>query len=141
MEQRISFITIGVEDLEKMKVFYRDTLGWPPIKDSDGIVFFRMNGFIFGLFPADELAEDIGVHHDGQGFKRVTLAINLRSEQEVDNTFKYLREKGVRIVRPPEKVFWGGYRGYFADPEDNYWEIAFNPFLELDNEGNALMHR
>ena len=84
------------------------------------------------LFPADELAEDIGIPQDGHGFKRITLAINFRSEKEVDEAADEMRKKGVKIVLQPERVFWGGYRGYIADPEDNYWELAYNPQLLPD---------
>lgn len=140
LKQRLSFLTFGVKDLEKMKAFYKEVLGWETMKEDGGIVFFKMNGFIFGLFPSDELAEDIGVNGEGAGFKRFSVAINFNSEKAVDEAFDALRKKGVRIVREPEKVFWGGYRGYFADIEDNYWELAFNPFLKLDDEGNVLKH-
>ena len=132
MQQRLSFLTIGVNDLEKMKNFYVEKFGWQTMSDNDGIVFFKLNGFVLGLYPADALAEDIGVPQDGSGFKRITTAINFSSEKEVDDVFAELEKKGVRIVKPPAKVFWGGYSGYIADIEDNYWEFAFNPFLETD---------
>src|ERR1700741_2474299 len=119
MEQRLSFITLGVNDLEKVRDFYKNAFGWNPIKDSDGIVFFKLNGFILSLFPANELAEDATVAIDGQGFKRFTLAICMRSEQEVNTLFDDLKQKGVKIVKAPGKVFWGGYSGYVADIEDN----------------------
>ncbi|MCC6460780.1 MAG: VOC family protein [Saprospiraceae bacterium] len=141
MEQRLSFITLGVQDLDRMKRWYTEVFGWTPLKNSDGIVFFRLNGCILGLFPAHELAEDIGVPAAGQGFKRFTLAVCYRSEEAVDAVFAALRQKGARIVLEPERVFWGGYRGYIADLEDNYWEIACNPFLDLDAEGNVMTHR
>ena len=79
MQQRLSFLTIGVNDLEQMKNFYIEKFGWQPMKDNDGIVFFKLNGFILGLFPANELAEDIGISQDGSGFKRITTAINFSS--------------------------------------------------------------
>lgn len=141
MEQRISFITIGVHNLETMKTWYARVFGWTPIKDCDGICFFRLNGCIFGLYPADELAADIGINQDGTGFKRFTLAINLLSKDDVDDRFAELRKAGARVILEPEEVFWGGYRGYIADPEDNYWELAYNPFLTLDDSGNVITHR
>ena len=142
MDQRLSFVTLGVQDLDRMKDWYTRMFGWTPLKDSDGIVFFRLNGFILGLFPAHELAEDIGLPAAGaEGFKRMTLAVCYPSEAAVDAVFDALRQKGVRIVRAPERVFWGGYRGYIADIEDNYWEIAFNPFLDLDADLNVVTHR
>lgn len=140
MDQRLTFFTFGVHDLEAMKNFYVEKFGWKTLKDENGIVFFRLNGFIFGLYPVDELAEDVGVAQDGKGFKQFSLAINCRSEKEVDDTFAQLKAKGVKIIKAPEKVFWGGYRGYIADIENNYWEIAYNPFLEMDAEGNVKGH-
>ncbi len=141
MKQRINFITIGVKDLGKMKAFYRDIFGWNIMKDTGGIVFFKMNGLILGLFPEDELAEDIKIKNDGAGFKRISLAINFHSEKEVDEVFEELNQKGIKVMKAPEKVFWGGYSGYVSDIEDNYWELAFNPFLEMDANGNVLSHQ
>ena len=141
MEQRLNFVTIGVKDLGEMKTWYIEKFGWTPLKDTGGIVFFKLNGLLLGLFPADELADDIGVPQDGKGFKRFTLAINFNSQEEVDNIFETLRKKEVKIVKEPAKVFWGGYSGYIADPENNYWELAHNPFLEMDQEGNVVTHQ
>src|SRR3972149_9712940 len=141
MKQLLNFITLGVDDLDKVKKFYQEKFGWTPLKDSDGISFFKLNGFILGLFPNNELAKDAGVPDDGRGFKRFTLAINFKTEQEVDKAFDDLKQKGVKIIKAPEKVFWGGYRGYIADIENNLWEIAYNPFLELDSEGNVVTHK
>lgn len=141
MQQRLSFLTLGVKDLDKMKHFYKEKFGWTTLKDSDGIVFFKLNGFILGLYPVDELAEDIRIKQDSKGFKGFTLAINFRTEKEVDAIFETLRKKDVDIVKEPVKVFWGGYSGYVADIEDNYWEIACNPFLELDKDGNVVTHQ
>jgi uncharacterized glyoxalase superfamily protein PhnB len=81
------------------------------------------------------------VSDDGKGFKRFTMAINLDSEQAIDSLFEDLKKKGVKIIKSPEKVFWGGYRGYVADIEDNYWEFAFNPYLSLDKDGNVKEHQ
>ncbi|MGF7232917.1 VOC family protein [Arachidicoccus sp.] len=130
LNQKISFITIGVKDLQKMKSFYKDILGWQTEKDEDGIVFFKMNdGLIFSLFPESELADDIGTIHTSDAYKNFSFAINLPSQKEVDDFFQILMEKKVAIQKMPEPVFWGGYRGYFADPENNFWEIAYNPFI------------
>lgn len=142
MEQRITFITLGVQDLDVMKNFYRNKFGWTTLRE-EGIVFFRLNGVILGLFPAEELAADAGIEelHPVAGFRGFTMAINFRSREEVDDRFTELRDKGVRIICPPEEVFWGGYRGYVADPEDNLWELAWNPFLDMDESGNVIDHR
>lgn len=138
MQQSISFITLGVKDLEKMKQFYQKDFGWTPIKDSAKIVFFQLNGIILGLFPEDELAKDAGIKNDGHGFKRFTLAINVANEQKVDQLFSEFKQKKVKIIKPPEKVFWGGYSGYIADIENNLWEIVYNPFIQLDDYGNVI---
>ncbi|MDX1958405.1 MAG: VOC family protein [Leptospiraceae bacterium] len=134
MKQTISFFTIGVRDLKLMSKFYMEVFEWKPMKDDyEGILFFQMKGLIFALFPEDELAADIGTVSDGKGFKRFTCAINFKSEAEVDEKFNQLVSKGAKILKSPEKVYWGGYRGYIADPEDNYWELAYNPFIELED--------
>jgi uncharacterized protein len=137
MEQRLNFITLGVKDLQTMRSFYIEKFGWKPMQDDEGIVFFRLNGMVLALYPEDELAEDIGIFDSGAGFKRFSISVNFDSEKEVDEAFQKLISNGVRPVRLPEKVFWGGYRGYIADPENNYWELAYNPFLALDGDGNV----
>jgi len=139
MEQRLTFITLGAKNLDSLKNFYVDKFKWTPIK-TDGIVFFKMNGFILALFPADELAKDANAQPSAPGFKQFTLAINYHSEKEVDSIFATLEKRGVKVVKQPQKASWGGYSGYVADSEDNLWEIAYNPFLEMDAEGNAGGH-
>ncbi len=139
--QRLSFVTLGVRDLQRSLAFYASILGWQTMKESPQIVFLKLNGIVLGLFPATELATDAGVSAEGSGFARFTLAINLRSEAEVDGAFAALGEKGVSIPQPPARVEWGGYRGYFADPDGHLWELAYNPFVELDSEGNLLWHK
>jgi catechol 2,3-dioxygenase-like lactoylglutathione lyase family enzyme len=140
MPPLLSLVTLGVHDLDAMKRFYIEKFGWIPLKDSDGIVFFKLNGLLLGLFPKEELAEDAGVPAEGQGFKGFSLAVCLRSEREVDAMFEELEKKGAPIVKKPEKVFWGGYRGYAADVERNLWEIAYNPFMTLDERGGVVSH-
>lgn len=97
-----------------------------------------MNGILFSLYPREKLAEDATVNPIGNGFKGFSLAYNTRSKIEVDALFENLKSKGVKIIKQPEEVFWGGYSGYIADPDDNLWEIAFNPFLPLDEHGSTL---
>lgn len=140
MKQLLHFITLGVRDLDLMKTWYMQKFGWKPMKDENGIVFFKLNGFILALFPANELAEDIGVSNDGKGFKKISLAINFNSESEVDEAIDDLKKKGVKIVKEPQKVFWGGYHAYVVDAEENYWELAYNPFLKMDEDGNVASH-
>ena len=140
MKQLIHFITLGVNDLDAMKKFYIEKFGWTPLKDDQAIVFFKLNGFILSLFADEELAKDAGVQHEKHKYKGFTLAINFRSEQEVDKAFSDMKGKNVHVVKEPEKVFWGGYSGYVEDIEHNLWELAFNPFLEMDEKDNVVTH-
>lgn len=140
MQPVLNFITIGVKDLEGAKRFYIEKFGWTPLKDDQGVVFFKLNGFIFSLVPVSELAADAGATPGGSGFRGFTLSINFNSEQEVSHAINDLKKKGVKIVREPAKVFWGGFRGYIEDAEGNLWELAHNPFLQLDEDGNVVTH-
>jgi hypothetical protein len=133
MEQRITFITLGVNDLNTSIDFYENKFGWKRSEMSSGdIVFYELNGISLALYPLTELAKDATVDASGSGFKGFTIAHNTRSEEEVNTLIQSLREKGVQIVKEPQKVFWGGYSSYIADPDGNLWEIAFNPFLKMD---------
>jgi uncharacterized protein len=140
MEQRITLITLGVRNLQRSKDFYQNIFGWQPLESSnERIVFFQLNGIQLALFPQESLADDAGVEADGKGFRGFSLAYNVGSGQEVDELFASLESKGVQVLKQPGKVFWGGYSGYVADPDDNLWEIAYNPFLPLDKHGNTLL--
>jgi catechol 2,3-dioxygenase-like lactoylglutathione lyase family enzyme len=138
MEQRLTIVTLGVSDLKKSTTFYTDLFGWEKLPSSnDDITFIRLNGILVSLYGREKLAEDATIDPQGQGFKGFTLAYNTRSKEEVDQLIADLESKGVQIVKRPQEVFWGGYSGYIADPDNNLWEIAFNPFLPLDNAGNV----
>jgi len=133
MKQRITFITLGVKDLQTSIDFYENKFGWKRSPMSTGdIVFFELNGFSLSLYPREELAKDATLDSVGSGFKGFTMAYNTRSEDEVNALIQLLREKGVTIVKEPQKVFWGGYSSYIADPDGFLWEIAFNPFLKIE---------
>lgn len=139
MEQRLTIVGLGVNDLETSNQFYEKIFGWQKLPSSnESISFFQLNGILLSLYPREKLAEDAQVSHEGSGFKGFTLAYNTRAKEEVDSLINELETKGVTIVKEPEEVFWGGYSSYIADPDGNLWEIAFNPFLPLDENGNAV---
>ncbi|MCR8546547.1 VOC family protein [Salipiger sp. P9] len=130
MEQRISLITLGVRDLEGAAAFY-EALGWVRTEGPGGVIAFDLLGQTLGLFGLDALAEDIGLPVDELGRGALTLAHNLRSKAEVDALMSRAEAVGARILKVPQEVFWGGYHGYFADPDGHIWEIAYNPFSPL----------
>jgi uncharacterized protein len=137
MKQYLHIITLGVKDLSRSRSFYTETLGWSPSSASnDGVAFFQAGGVVLSLYPRNALAEDAFIGSEGSGFGGVSLAYNTRSEHEVDEVIEDLRLKGVTILKPPQKAFWGGYHAYFADPDGNPWEVAFNPYFLFDNAGN-----
>lgn len=139
MEQRLTLITIGAEDVQQLTSFYVDVFNWSPLPNSnEEITFFQLNGFQLGIFGREALAEDAQVSAEGGGFKGFSLAYNLQSKDEVDELFKELKSKSVNVLKEPQEVFWGGYSGYIADPEDNLWEIAFNPHMKFDEDGNVI---
>lgn len=142
MEQRMSLITLGVADLPRAVAFYEDALGWKPEPGPPGVVFFDLNGVVFALWPHDDLAKDMGVAADSvPAYRGYALAHNVRSEAEVDAIFTQLETKGARIVKQPQKTFWGGYSGYFSDPDGHTWEIAHNPFWTIRKDGRVSMIR
>ena len=136
MEPRINVITLGVRDFDRSLAFYRDGLGWEAHVQGD-LALFSINGMIFALYPRESLADDANVPARETGFPGFTLAYLTRNEAEVDATLKKAGSVGARIVKPGQKTFWGGYSGYFADPDEYLWEIAFNPFWKLDRKGRV----
>ena len=139
MQQKVTIIGLGVSDLEKSTRFYEENFGWTKTEASnENISFFQLNGILLSLYPSDKLAEDATVNPEGSGFKGFTLAHNVNSEKEVDTIIEGLRSKGVNIVKEPQKVFWGGYSSYIEDLDGVLWEIAYNPFMTMDEQGNVL---
>jgi uncharacterized protein len=128
MEPRVSFITLGVRDLERATSFYRDVLRLPQLPSPAGVVaFFEMGRTWLSLFPREDLAADAGVSSEGGGFPGFALAHNVRAIEEVDRLLAEAAAGGGRIVRPGHDTDWGGYAGYFADPDGFLWEVAWNP--------------
>ncbi|PCI85713.1 MAG: glyoxalase [Hyphomicrobiales bacterium] len=136
MQARMSMITLGVADLPRARAFYKDGLGLPllDLGDGDEVAFFNLNGTWLGLFPWDELAKDAGipvedfVPQKDSMFRGVTVGHNLISEAAVDAQMDEAVEAGATLVKRPQKVFWGGYSGYFKDLDGHLWELAHNPF-------------
>jgi catechol 2,3-dioxygenase-like lactoylglutathione lyase family enzyme len=132
MEARISLITLGVSDLERSLRFYQEGLGLPRREGPDGIAFFETRGTWLSLYPRESLAEDATVSAEGSGFAGFTLAHNVGSPEEVDATLQQAVDAGARLRKPGQKVFWGGYSGYFADPDGFLWEVAWNPHFTIE---------
>lgn len=130
LEQRISLITLGVRDKARAAAFY-DALGWQRAPGPEGVIAYDLLGQTLGLFELEELAKDIGVPVETLGHGGLTLAHNLRSRAEVEDLLARAEAAGAKILKPAQEVFWGGYHGYFADPEGHVWEIAHNPLSPL----------
>ncbi|SHF93985.1 hypothetical protein SAMN02745157_3138 [Kaistia soli DSM 19436] len=139
LSPRLSIVTLGVANVAKSRAFY-ESLGWRPSSASqEQIVFFQLSGVVLALFDRNHLADDATVAPAGDGFRAVTLAHNVASEAEVDAALAHVERCGARIVKPAAKVFWGGYSGYFADPDGHLWEVAFNPFISFDEAGRLVL--
>ena len=140
MEQRISVLTIGADDVPKMKRFYEQVLGWMPVAQNKDIVFFRLNGLLLSVCDRKMLAGFIGVRSEGSGFRPVTIGYNVGSKKEVLELFEQLKNK-VTILKEPTEPPFGGLFFYFTDVEENIIEVAFNPFVILDQDNNAIDHK
>jgi catechol 2,3-dioxygenase-like lactoylglutathione lyase family enzyme len=137
VEQRVSLVTLGVRDLERSERFYTD-LGWQRGNDGDDVVFFQCGGLVVALWDRDALAADSEVEDSG-GWGGVTLALNVRSPDEVDEVLGQAAAAGAVIGRPGAETFWGGYSGIFIDPDGHPWEIAHNPFWTVTDDGRTLL--
>ena len=129
MKPHITLITLGVGDLERSIEFYEQGLGLPRKAGPEGIAFFQTSSTMLSLYPRAKLAQDITVADDGTGFRAFALAHNVESPEAVDATLAEAVAAGATLVKPGQKVFWGGYSGYFTDPDGFYWEVAWNPYL------------
>lgn len=129
MKPRISMITLGVRNLSRAIEFYEQGLGFPRLDSPPSVAFFNLNGTWLGLFGREALAEDAHVSAEGSGFGAIALAHNVTCDKEVDETLELARKAGAEITKPGQKVFWGGYSGYFRDPDGHLWEVAHNPFM------------
>jgi uncharacterized protein len=139
VEPRISIVTLGVLDLDRAVRFYEGMGLKRNMKITEGVAFFQMGGVILALWLRSEFAKDAGVEDSKPGFSGVALAYNTRSEAEVDEVLAAAEQAGGRIVKPGQRVFWGGWTGYFADTEGNLGEVAHNPGFPIDDEGNISL--
>jgi catechol 2,3-dioxygenase-like lactoylglutathione lyase family enzyme len=152
MEQRLSVITLGVADLDRARRFYEEGLGWKASGEGSGeIVFFQTGASALALYPRAALAEEVNLPGGGDspggeagpdgvaGFAGVTLAHNVRHREDVDSTLREAEAAGAAILKPAQDAFWGGYSGYFADPDGHPWEVVWNPHWEMDEEGGVIL--
>jgi hypothetical protein len=140
VEPRLSLVTLGVADLARSRAFYETGLGWPASAASQGdVVFFPLGGGVLALFPRAALAADAAVEAQGSGFRGVTLAHNVRGEGEVETVLAAAVAAGARLVKPAQTAEWGGFSGYFADPDGHLWEVCWNPFFPLDARGALVL--
>ena len=136
MEQRLSIITLGVADLKRSREFY-ERLGWRrSMAQAEGVVFFQTGGMALALFPRHELAKDANIAADGQGFSGISLAYNARNREEVDSVLAEAEAAGGRLLKHAQQAVWGGYSGYFSDPDGFLWEVAWNPSFSVAEDGS-----
>ncbi|MDL5513318.1 VOC family protein [Arenibacter sp. M-2] len=140
MEQRISVLTIGADDLNAMKNFYGDVLGWTTVAENKDRAFYKLNGFLLSICDKKMLADFIGVDHKGQGFRSVTIGYNVNSKEEVLKLYDQLKDK-VKILKEPTEPPFGGLFFYFTDIEGNIIEIAQNSFVTLDENNHVIGHK
>jgi len=140
MKPRINFVTLGVADMARARAFY-ERLGLAASKASNPeVTFFDVNGTVLALFGHGSLAEDAGMAPaPAPAFRGMALAWNTASEAEADRILAHAEKAGGRLVKKARKVFWGGYSGYFADPDGHLWEVAYNPFFPLDENGRIKL--
>jgi len=139
MEQRVTLITLGVADLDASRSFY-ERLGWKrSVAAAEGVAFFQAGGVVLALYPRTDLARDLGVAFDPPAACPISVAQNVRSRDEVDRILAEAVAAGAKLLKPGADVFWGGYVGYFADPDGFTWEVAWNPYFPLDAEGRIAL--
>ena len=139
MEQRLSLITLGVSDLARARAFYEGGLGWTKRNPEDEVAFYQLNGLILALWTRPDLADDARVTDTGATFSVISIAFNTRSHDEVDEILTEAEAAGGTILKPGEEQPWGGYAGYFADPDGHPWEVAWNPGWSIDDAGHTSL--
>lgn len=136
--QRLTLITLGVKSLARSRKFYED-LGWAPAEATPAVVFYQMHGMALGLFGLKDLAVDQGRPEVPLGTGGFTLAQNYASAEDVDVAYGAAIDAGADPIKPPSKTYWGGYSGYYGDPDGHVWEIAFNPYWPLAEDGSLSL--
>ena len=135
MEQRITLVTLGVADLERARAFY-EGLGWKRANAHAEVAFYQAGGMVVALWSREDLAKDAGLDSEGRGFAGIALAYNTRSRDEVDAVLAEAEAAGGRILKAAAATPWGGYSGYFADPDNHLWEVAWNPDWPIADDGS-----
>jgi uncharacterized protein len=138
MEQRLSLVTLGVADLERSRRFYEDGLGWRRGNQHEEVAFYQLGGMVLALWKRDALAKDARLP-DAGGLGGIALAYNARTREEVDAVLAEAAAAGGKILKPAEAAFWGGYSGYFADPDGHPWEVAWNPDWSIAADGGVRL--
>lgn len=136
---RMTVITLGVADLARATAFYREIFATPPITQYEGVTFIPLPGVWLSLYPQEKLAEDLGEKVKlpaGGTFRGFTLAYNARSKEEIMSIFVRAADAGAHIAKAPQDTFWGGFSGYFSDPDGNYWEVAWGPMFDFSEHGD-----
>lgn len=140
---RVNIITLGVKNMSDSLKFYRDGLGFKTSvnENNPDIVFFQNGGTKLALYPLEELAKDINEFEPpvGNGFSGITLAYNAKSIEEVDRMIEQAERAGGKVVKKPQRVSWGGYSGYFTDPNGYYWEVAYGEMWEFDDQDMLII--
>jgi catechol 2,3-dioxygenase-like lactoylglutathione lyase family enzyme len=140
MRQKFNLITLGVDDLERSLNFYEKGLGWKKSgKSMDDLALFPLGGITLALYPRQELGKDATLEYQSTEFSGIAISYNAKSEKEVDEILEQVAKLGATIIKPAQKVFWGGYSGYFKDPDGYLFEVAYNPFWELDENDNLKL--
>lgn len=140
MRQQLNLITLGVLDFSRSLAFYEKGLGWKKSdKSMDGLALFDLGGIVLALHPRHELAEDTTLPYQSSDFYGITLSHNTKSEAEVDEVMNTVARLGARIIKPAQKVYWGGYSGYFKDLDGYLFEVAYNPFWLMDDQDNIVL--
>ena len=140
MRQKINLITLGVDNLERAVNFYENALGWkrsPASKEQ--YILFQLGGIVLGLYSRKELAEDANLADPACTFSGISISHNAFSEAEVNEVLQQAAQYGGSIVKPAQKASWGGYSGYFKDPDGHLIEVAYNPFWPLSADGDLLL--